>query len=130
MIKRTRVWLGLFVGVIYLAGAGTGIVLSQAVGPSFGPRGPMPRAMPGPRPSLDMLVRLMTRDLDLSADQQDALKALLEQHRDRLASVQEAFQQEAQSLNDGIRQLLTPAQREKFDRLRRPGPPFAGPPKE
>ncbi len=130
MMKRTWVWLGLFVGVTFLAGAGTGVVLSLAVGPAFGPRGPMARAMPGPPPSLDTLVGLMTRDLDLSIDQQGALKELLEQHRERLARVQQEFQQEAESLNTAIRELLTPAQREKFDRLRRPGPLFGGPPKE
>ena len=130
MMKRTWVWLGLFVAVIFLAGAGTGVVFNLVVGPSFGPGGRMPRAMPGPPPSLDSLVGLMTRDLDLSTDQQAALKALLEQHRDRLARVQQEFRQEAESLNTAIRGLLTPAQREKFDRLRRPGPPFGGPPKE
>lgn len=116
---RTRVWIGLFVLVVFLAGLGAGIVAAPWIG--FGPR---PGFVPGrgrpPLPPISgrMLERIGSR-LDLSADQSERLSALFDARRERLRSIgremRARFVAEQETLRAAIAEILTPAQMDLFD---------------
>jgi Spy/CpxP family protein refolding chaperone len=82
-----------------------------------GPPGPGPF---GPRHGGPMPVERMTRELDLDADQQAKVRAILERRHETMRGFLDETHRE-------IREILRPDQREKFDRMRPPGPPPGGP---
>lgn len=65
----------------------------------------------------------ITRELDLDAQQQEKVRALIERSHGRIRAILEEGRKE-------IRDLLRPDQQEKFDRMRPPFPPHVpeGPP--
>lgn len=120
---RTRVWIGLFVLVVFLAGLGAGIVAAPWLG--FGPRpgfGPGRGGPPVPPISGRMLERIGSR-LDLSAEQSERLSALFEARRERFRNIgremrrqmRARFVAEQETLRAAIAEILTPAQMELFD---------------
>jgi Spy/CpxP family protein refolding chaperone len=120
---RTRVWIGLFVLVVFLAGLGAGIVAAPWIG--FGPRpgfGPGRGGPPVPPISGRMLERIGSR-LDLSDDQSERLSALFDARRERFRSIgremrremRARFVAEQETLRAAIAEILTPAQMERFD---------------
>ena len=121
---RTRVWVGLFVLVVFLAGLGAGIVAGPWLGigphPGFGPgRGAPP---PVPPVSGRMLER-MAPGLDLSDEQRQRLSALFDGRRERFRAMSREmrremrtrFAAEQETLRAAIAEILTPAQMDFFD---------------
>ena len=120
---RTRVWIGLFVLVVFLAGLGAGIVAAPWLG--FGPRpgvGPGRGGPPVPPISGRMLERIGSR-LDLSDEQSERLSALFDARRERFRTLgremrremRARFVAEQETLRAAIAEILTPAQMERFD---------------
>jgi Spy/CpxP family protein refolding chaperone len=81
-------------------------------GPHFGPPGPERDAR---------VVEQMTRDLDLTPEQQAQLAASLEETRKQMNAVYDSIRPQIQQLReqgrDRIRAFLTPEQREKFEAM-------------
>ena len=120
---RTRVWIGLFVLVVFLAGLGAGIVAAPWLG--FGPRsgfGPGRGGPPVPPISGRMLERMGSR-LDLSDEQSQRLAALFDGRRERFRTIgremrrqmRVRFAAEQETLRAAIAEILTPAQMDLFD---------------
>src|SRR5262245_16108147 len=86
-----------------------------------GPHPPPPwRERPGPRRPLPPGAEL-ERMLDLAPEQAANVRAILEESRERM-------HQEAEATRARILEVLTPEQREIFETLRPPRPPFPGEP--
>jgi hypothetical protein len=130
--SRARIWFALFVLAVFCLGGAGGFVLGRRMppprdpllafgrgGPGGGRGGPPPfaRGPGGPLPP-DMVNRLSS-ELQLDAAQQDQVKKILDERRDRLEDVhREArgrFDKEQRELHAAIRAVLRPDQQEKFD---------------
>ncbi len=118
-----RVWVGLFVVVVFLAGLGAGIVAAPWLG--FGSRsglGPGRGGPPVPPLSGRVIERIAPR-LDLSDDQRERLSALFDARRERFRSLDREmrrqlrarFAAEQETLRAAIADILTAAQMERFD---------------
>lgn len=125
-----RVWFGLFVAVVFAAGAGTGLVLAPRLLPPAGGgvgappvvRGGFPRqpGMVGPM----RLAPQLAEALGLDADQQQKLEEVFARRRGRLESIQRGvrrqFEDEQRALREEIRTILSDEQMALFeDWLRR-----------
>ena len=133
--KYARLWLAVFVLVVFVAGMAAGTLFTRRVeffrGPrieDFNRRGPAPFA----RPPEERMIERLSRELDLSDEQRRQLDQVLAERRTRLQdfheSVRTEFEQEQRGLRDAIRSVLTDEQRVHFDedrslRLRRRGRP-------
>ena len=117
---RTRMWVSLFVLVVFLAGLGAGIGAAPwlALGPrpGFGPgRG-------GPPMSGRVLERMASR-LDMSDEQSERLSTLFDARRERFRSIgrdmrrdmRARFAAEQETFHAAIAEILTPAQMALFD---------------
>ncbi len=137
--KYARLWLAVFVLVVFAAGLAAGTLLTRRVeffrGPrvvDFNRRGPVPFA----RPPEERMIERLSRELDLSDEQRHQLDQVLAERRARLQdfheSVRAEFEREQRELRDAIKNVLTDEQRVRFDedrslRLqRRGGPPRRG----
>ena len=120
---RTRVWISLFVLVVFLAGLGAGMVAAPWLG--LGPRpglGPGRGGPPVPPVSGRMLERIGAR-LDLSNEQSERLSVLFDARRERFRTIgremrremRARFVAEQETLRAAIAEILTPAQMELFD---------------
>lgn len=76
---------------------------------------------PGPRPPGPPPIERLEHDLGLDRDQVDKLRRIMEASRERMHG-------EAEATRARIREVLTPEQRTRFDRMRRPPPPGFPPP--
>lgn len=127
-----RVWFGLFVAVVFVAGLGAGVVLaprlaspspSRAVATRApGERGAFPR-QPGMGPT--RLAPQLASELGLDAAQEQQLEEVFARRRQRLEEIQhgvrDQFETEQRALRQEIRKILTDEQMAKFDEwLRRP----------
>lgn len=127
---RTRVWVGLFVLVVFLAGLAAGVVAAPWLG--FGPR---PGFFRGPGPPLSgRLIERMSSTLDLTDDQTARLEAVLDARRDTFRAIsrdmRNRIETERETFRSAIAEVLTPEQMETFEseivrmgdeRRRRPG---------
>ena len=121
-VMRARLWVGLFVLVVFVAGLGTGIVASPWLGfgprPGFGPGG----GPPVPPISGRMMERMASR-LDLSDEQQERLSALFDARRERYRTIgremrremRARFAAEQETLRAAIAEILTSEQMDLFD---------------
>jgi Spy/CpxP family protein refolding chaperone len=95
-----------------------------------------PAAAPGPLPALDRRITLLAKELDLSEAQQVAMRKLLLEQREKVTRLWNesaipaqdrirATQLIGDQTADRIRDLLTEAQRKKYNqpRTKRPGTP-------
>jgi Spy/CpxP family protein refolding chaperone len=149
--SRVRIWFALFVLVVFCVGLAGGVLVDRAIGrrayldrsfdrggrgpTDFGPGGgPMAGSRRGGGPPPRRLVERLTNELNLTADQQAKIEAVLTASRSRVETLQrdvrERFDAEQRSLQDDIRKELTPEQQQKFDanqkergRFGRRGPP-------
>ena len=140
--KSTRVWIALFVALVFVCGLSLGL----AAGLWFGPRavrGPLPGfpwgergPTPGPRGfgTERLLNRLAREDAGFSPAQRARLEALFEARRrefERIAQeMRQRFTAEQARLRAGVAEILTPEQMERFDRMRRRPRGAAGPGRE
>ena len=129
--KSTRVWVALFVAVVFVCGLSMGLAAGLWLGPRalrwplpaapWGERGPAPapRAF-APQRLLDRLAR---EDAQFSPEQRARLEALFDARRrefERVArEMRQRFTAEQERLRAGVAQILTPEQMEHFDRMRR-----------
>lgn len=133
--NRARIWFATFVLVVFCLGGvigfrvGTHMPMSRPGGsgpgmfsrgggpgrggPPFG-RGQMPPLPPE-------LVGELSRELELDAAQQDQVKKILEQRRDRFDQVhrdaQARFEQEQRDLHAAIRGVLREDQQQRFEQF-------------
>ena len=140
----TRVWVGLFVLVVFVAGLAAGVTVGPWIsqGP---PRGFRPAAPPGGPPPPRMTERLLDRiaaDLDLTVEQDRQLRDVFETRRRRLRAINQEvrgrFEAEQAQMNAEIAVILTPEQMTVFDEIvrmrqdrrgpRGRGEPQGGPP--
>ncbi len=131
-LTRRRLWFGLFVAVVFLLGVAVGLGAARflRLGPPFGRGGP-----PGPPPTPAAVLERMSRELNLSAEQQQQLQEVFRQGTDRMQQLQtatrEQFDAERTRLEADIERVLTPDQQTKYRQLRprpRIGPPGPPPP--
>ena len=120
---RTRMWVSLFVLVVFLAGLGAGIVAAPWL--ALGPRpgfGPGRGGPPMPPMSGRVLERMASR-LDMSDEQSERLAALFDARRERFRSIgremrrdmRARFAAERETFRAAIAEILTPAQMALFD---------------
>jgi len=116
-----RLWAGLFVLVVFVAGLAAGVLvrpwLSPAPTRAFGPRG-----MVGGAPPDRMTERLLERisaEMDLTPEQDQALRTVFDGRQQRLREindeVRERFETQQAQMNAEISAILTPEQMEIFD---------------
>jgi hypothetical protein len=151
--NRARIWFSLFVLAVFCLGGAGGFFVGRHAppGPFFAggpPPGPGPEGLgfggpggPGPRrggpgrgglfgrggpPLPPDLVNRLASELQLDAAQQDQVKKIMDDRRDRLEAVhreaRERFDKEQRDLHAAIRAVLRPEQQTRFDKFldRRP----------
>lgn len=131
---RTRVWVGLFVLVVFLAGLAAGVVAAPWLG--FGPRPGFgfSRGGPGRPPMSGRLLERMSSRLDLTTDQTVRLEAVLDARRDTFRDIsrdmRDRIEAERETFRSALAEILTTEQMETFEgeivrmgeeRRRRPG---------
>jgi hypothetical protein len=143
--SRARIWFSLFVLAVFCLGGALGIFIGRHAppgpffalgagrgpdggpgGPAFGPPGSLgPRrggpGRGGPPPLRPEIVTLLTSELQLDDAQQDQVKKILDDRRDRFDAVhreaRERFDKEQRDLHLAIRAVLHPEQQTRFDRF-------------
>lgn len=124
--------------LLFLSGLGTGWLLARprsAGGPPPPPAGGPPEAQLARMLEARLFaVRRLERELDLTPEQRARIEALVQETQGRTRQawqeMQPRLRDEFRRLREDIRAVLTPEQREQFDRLqRRPRPGPAGEPR-
>ena len=126
-----RVWAGLFVLVVFVAGLAAGVTVTPWVrpwmgtwmgpattsdAPPFGGRGP--RGGPPPARMTERLLDRVAADIDLTADQDRQLREVFETRGRRSREINEVRRQletEQQQMNAEVAAILTPEQMEIFE---------------
>ena len=131
--NRARVWVALFVLVVFCAGLATGVLLGRRMvrPPERGFAGmPGPPPLGGGRrggPPPGILIERLSRELQLTEDQRTRIGVVLKASRERLDGLQQEthdrLEAEQRELRDKIRQELTPEQQPRFDRWMTDNPP-------
>ena len=117
----TRLWAGLFVLVVFVAGLAAGVLVRPWLSPGptrgFGP----PGLVGGPPPGR-MTERLLDRisaEIDLTPEQDQGLRAVFDGRQRRLREINEEvrdrFETQQAQMNAEIAAILTPAQMEIFE---------------
>jgi Spy/CpxP family protein refolding chaperone len=157
MNPKTRLWFGIFVFLVFIAGGATGSLLERVFNRSW--PGPMmgavrveggneafvvggPPGLPGrpgfavTGPAPGMLAGVFADELKLTDPQRKQIETIFESHRPQLTelreSVREKFEQERKAIDAEIEKVLTPEQRDRFHEINarmrsRPFPPGAFP---
>src|SRR5262245_2894142 len=98
--------------VAFVSGAAAGILADHLLMMHRGPRGP--HAAP------HRMLRILDRRLDLTPDQHQKVREIIERHHARIWALSEGIRpqihREIEAANAEIEAVLTPAQREKFER--------------
>lgn len=137
-VTRTRVWMAVFIGLVFVCGFLVGGTAGMLVGPrhlaGVGLASPPPERPAGPRrPGFRaerILNRLAREDPDFTDEQRARLEALFAGRRqafERVArEMRERYAAEQEALRARVAEILTPGQMEIFDDARRrrrgPGP--------
>jgi Spy/CpxP family protein refolding chaperone len=142
MNVKTRLWFGIFVFLVFIAGVATGSLLERVFNRSWpgpmmgavrvegggpgafavavpGEPGRPAFAMTGPAPG--MLAGVFADELKLTDPQRKQIETIFESHRPQLSvlrdSVREKFEQERKAIDAEIEKVLTPEQRERFHEI-------------
>ena len=123
-LSRVRVWLGVFIVVVFLAGVGTGMLVDR-----YAPIGALPRTRPmfsgrmfapAERPP-DVLMRRLADHLQLTPEQRTKIQAIFASRSTELhhlqADLRARFEDEQRTLHQQIEQVLTPEQQKRFREL-------------
>jgi hypothetical protein len=129
--NRARLWFSVFVLAVFCLGAASGFVVGRHAPPLYphgpdsfdgrarGRPGPFGRPFGGPPPLPPDLVERLSSELQLDVSQQDQVKRVLDERRDRLEQVhrdaRDRFEKEQRELHAAIRAVLRPDQQAKFD---------------
>ena len=142
---KRKVWVALFVLVIFVAGLAAGIIVTR--GSPFGWFGPRPGpgfvggpAAPGGSFGRGRLLARISERLDLTDEQTERLEQVFDARRERFRDQWEEFRKridtEEETFRNEIADILTPEQLETFnaeivrlgdERRRRGGPGGRGP---
>ena len=122
---KTIVIASIIVMVTFVAGAFTGIFVDHFL---------MRAHRPGPRAhraAAHIMLSRLDRHLDLTDDQEKKIDEILRRRHDRITEMWEGVRpqvsKEIEATNAEIERLLTPEQREKFQKMKmRLGPPPGG----
>ena len=117
---RTRLWAGLFVLVVFVAGLAAGVAVRPWLGPGptrgFGPRGMVGR--PAPDRMTERLLERISAEIDLTPEQVQGLRAVFDGRQQRLREinkeVRDRFETQQAQMNEEISAILTPEQMEIF----------------
>ncbi|HAK55866.1 MAG: Spy/CpxP family protein refolding chaperone [Vicinamibacterales bacterium] len=129
-----RIWLALFVVVIFVGGIGAGVLAGTWLAPPDGMRqrpvfddrsrddGSEDRFRGGGRgTSPERLIGRLADELELTTEQRDELDALFDEQRDQMRSlseeVREQFRSAQQELRSAIADILTEEQQARFAEL-------------
>ena len=118
----TRLWAGLFVLIVFVAGLAAGVVVRPWISPGsprgFGPRGPS-GGPPPERMTEGLLDRIAAADIDLTPEQDRRLRAVFDARQSRLRDMNEEirglFETQQAQMNAEISAILTPEQMEIFE---------------
>jgi len=117
---RRKLWFGIFLLSVFLAGVAAGALASRYV---IFRGGPARFGMPPAPPSAAEIVDRMSRNLGLTSEQRSQLEAVFERNGDRLeafrAQTRERFDALRQQIDAEITAILTPEQRAKFEEQRK-----------
>ena len=117
---RTRLWIGLFVLVVFLAGLGAGIVAEPWLDWDRPPERGFGRDGLRPPGGGERLVARMSARLDLSDEQAARLRTLFDTRRDRVRTLRREMRErlaaEQDSFRTAIADVLTPEQMATFER--------------
>ena len=112
-----RLWAGLFVLVVFVAGLAAGVLVSPGPPRSVGGRGMVGR--PAPDRMTERLLDRTSARLDLTEDQVQRLRAVFDGRQQRLREineqVRERFETQQAQMNAEIAAILTPEQMEIFE---------------
>jgi Spy/CpxP family protein refolding chaperone len=112
-----RLWAGLFVLVVFVAGLAAGVLVSPGPPRSVGGRGMVGR--PAPDRMTERLLDRTSARLDLTEDQEQRLRAVFDGRQQRLREineqVRERFETQQAQMNAEIAAILTPEQMEIFE---------------
>ncbi len=116
----TRLWAGLFVLVVFVAGLAAGVAVRPWLGPGptrgFGPRGMVGR--PAPDRMTERLLERISAEIDLTPEQDRGLRAVFDGRQQRLREinkeVRDRFETQQTQMNAEISAILTPEQMEIF----------------
>ncbi|MDP6582304.1 MAG: hypothetical protein QF681_16750 [Vicinamibacterales bacterium] len=122
----TRMWVGLFVLVVFVAGLGAGVAVRPLIwmraGPPAGFGRPGLAGRPGGPAPARMTERLLDRiaaDIELTTEQDQQLREVFETRRQRLREINDEvrvrFETEQEQMNSDIAAILTPDQMEIFE---------------
>lgn len=138
-VTRTRVWMALFVALVFICGLSIGVAGGLWVGTrvnvrALGAPPPPERRAATHRPgfaSERFMDRLAREVPDFTDGQREELQALFQTRRqafERVArEMRERYAQEQEQLRNNVQDILTPEQMDSFDDVRRrlrrgPGP--------
>ena len=117
---RMRLWIGLFVLVVFLAGLGAGIVAAPWLDRDRPPERGFGRDGLRPPGGSERLVERMSNRLDLREEQTARLRALFDARRDRVRTLRREMRErlaaEQESFRTAIADVLTPEQMATFER--------------
>ena len=123
---RTKIWIGLFVLVVFLVGLGAGVVAAPwfgggpRMGRMFGPGGQGGPPRPGGRPPMsERLMERLSGSIELTDEQTDRLEAVFDARRDRFRemsrTMRERFDRERDTFRTALADILTTEQMEQFE---------------
>ena len=127
---RMRVWMALFVALVFICGLAMGVAAGLWVGTranvwALGPPPPPERGPERGRRGFGterLLNRLAQEDPDFTNAQRAQLEALFEARRQAFVSVaremRERYAEEQERLRENVAEILTPEQMEIFDTAR------------
>lgn len=144
--STTRLWIALFVALVFVCGVSLGIATSAWLGPrrgGDGVRGPFghgpdgrwgpPEGRPGGPPAFvsERIISRLEADPEFTSEQRERLEALFEEREQRFRAVSREmrtrFEEARISLREDIAEILTPTQMELFDDVSRRGRLRRGP---
>jgi len=128
---NTRLWIGLFVALVFVCGLSIGVAVSVWMGPAADAgrvQGPLRPGGPRPGPATFVSQRILDRleqESGLTSAQREGLEALFAERETRFSEVnremRRRFELEQRRLREDIAAILTEEQMEVFDGARRPG---------